>query len=205
MADRDAVELESFSTELSVAVALTDRHTDGPPVGEPTVRVTNADVEFTETPSGYYVLTDLPSVPATLEVVIESEAYLDQERSITPQALPEDDPSLEFSLEPGPGYPFGSGETVVRGLVEDADGPVAGAEVEYVEGTGRTETDARGDYALPIRDLSSDDLGTDDEGRRALKPDGDDPTIRATHPDGRTSEVTPTVRIGETTSANLSF
>ena len=205
MADRDAVELESFSTELTVAVALTDRHTDGPPVGDPTIRVTNADYAFTETPSGYYVLTDLPDDPETLEVTVESEAYLDQERSITPEALPDDDPSLEFSLEPGPAYPFGGGETVVRGLVEDGDGPVAGAEVAYVEGTAMTQTDERGDYALPVRDLASDDLGTDDEGRRALKPGGADPTIRATHPDGRTTEVTPTVRIGASASANLSF
>lgn len=188
-----------------MAVQLVDNLTEGAPVGDPTLTVTNADVEPVTNPSGYRVFVGLADESATLDLRVESEAYLDAEQSETPSSLPADDPLVEIRLEPGPGYPFGSGETLVRGLVEDSDEPVAGADVEYVEGEASTRTDDRGDFALPIQPLPDEALGTDDEDNRALKPGGSDPTIRVTLADGRTAERDPTVRIGETTSTTFSF
>lgn len=205
MSDRDARQVDSFTHECSMAVQLVDSRTDGAPVGDPTLTVTNADVEPVTNPSGYRVFVDLEDESTPLDLRVESEAYLDAEQSETPSTLPADDPLVEVRLEPGPGYPFGGGETVVRGLVEDGDEPVAGADVEYVEGEASTRTDDRGDFALPIVTLPDDDLGTDDDGNRALKPGGSNPTIRATLADGRTADRTPTVRIGETASTTFSF
>lgn len=188
-----------------MAVQLVDSLTGGTPVGEPTLTVTNADIEPVRNPSGYRVFVDLADESNTLDLRVESEAYLDAEQSETPATLPDDDPLVEIPLEPGPGYPFGRGETLVRGLVEDGKEPVAGADVEYVEREASTRTDERGDFALPIERLPAEDIGTDDEGNRALKPGGSNPTIRATLADGRTADRTPTVRIGETTSTTFSF
>lgn len=205
MNDRDTRQLDSFTHECSMAVQLVDSLTEGAPVGDPTLSVTNADVEPVTNPSGYRVFVDLEDESATLALRVESDAYLVAEQSETPSTLPDDDPLVAVRLEPGPGYPFGSGETVVRGLVEDGDEPVAGAEVEYVEGAASTRTDDRGDFALPMKTLTDDGLGTDGDGNRALKPGGSDPTIRATLADDRTADRTVTVRIGETASTTFSF
>jgi hypothetical protein len=156
-------------------------------------------------PSGYRVFVDLADESRTLDLKVESDAYLVAEQSETPATLPEEDPLVTIRLEPGPSYPFGAGQTVVRGLVEDSDEAVAGAHVAYVEGEASTRTDPRGDFALPIEAMTDTDLGTDDDGNRALKPGGANPTIRATLPDGRTADRTPTVRIGETASTTFSF
>lgn len=205
MSDREATKVESFTTELSVAVELVDSLTGEPPVGRPTVRVTNADDDVERTPSGYYVLVDLPSDPATIEVTVESEAYLEETDSITHGSLPADEPLYEIELVPGPAYPFGGGETLVRGVVEDGDEPVAGAEVAYVEGSATTRTNETGEYVLPIRGVESADVGTDSDGTRILDPGGGSITVEATHPDGRTTDADVVVPLGGTASAPLAY
>lgn len=205
MSDRDARPVDSFTHECSMAVQLTDSLTEGAPVGDPTLTVTNAEVEPVRNPSGYRVFVDLEDESTTLDLRVESDAYLVAEQSETPSSLPADDPRVEITLEPGPGYPFGGGETLVRGSVEDGDEPVAGADVAYVEGEATTRTDGRGDFALPFEPLPDADIGTDDEGNRALKPGGSDPTIRVTLADGRTAERNPTVRIGAAASTTFSL
>lgn len=205
MTDRDAAPVESFTSELSVAIELVDRHTGRAPVGEPTVTVTNADYEVTRTPSGYFVLSDLPVEPATLAVTVAAETYLDEERSITHGSLPPTEPLVEIELEPGPAYPFGGGETLVRGVVEDGGEPVSGADVAYVQGSATTRTAGNGEYVLPIRDIPGGDVVTDSDGNRTLAPGGAIPTIEATHPDGRTTDADVSVPVGGTASAHLDF
>lgn len=205
MTDREATHVESFTTSLSVALSLVDRRTGEPPVGEPTVTVTNADYDPVRTPSGYYVLVDLPANPATVEVTVGAEAYIQEDRSITHGSLPSDEPLVEIELEPGPAYPYGGGETVVRGVVEENDEPVAGATVAYVQGSATARTNEAGEYAFPIRDIASDDVGTDSDGDEVLLPGGDTPTIEATHPDDGTTDVDVSIPLGGTASAHLTF
>jgi hypothetical protein len=203
--DREATHVESFTTTLSVAISLVDRRTGGPPVGEPTVTVTNADYDPVRTPSGYHVLVDLPAHPATIEVVVDAEAYIEEERPITHGSLPSDEPLVEIELEPGPAYPYGDGETVVRGVVEEHGEPVAGAAVAYVQGSATARTNEDGEYALPIREIDSVDVETDSDGNEILSPGGDTPTIEATHPDDGTTDVDVSIPLGGTASAHLAF
>lgn len=212
MTSREATPLDSFGTELSLAVGLTDRYTDCAPRGEVAVRLANAADEFLATPSGYHVLVDVPAEPADFEVVVESEYYLDERRSVPRSSLDPAEPLESFSLVPAPAYPFGGGATMVRGTVTDGGDPVADAPVAYVQGSDRTRTNADGEFALPVEDVSRDDVvregdgtngggpggggpgsggasggdadagSTDDGGQRTLQPGGDPPSVEATHP-----------------------
>lgn len=198
--------LERISTELTLAVALEDTHADAPPRESPAVTVTNADVEFLRTPGGYHVLVDLPPEPPTLEVVVESDRFLREERTVDRSDLDPDRPLVTIELVPGPAYPFGGGVTLVRGTVEAADAPVPGATVSYRQGSAVTWTDADGEYALPLTEFDTADVDTDDEGTRFLEPGGLTPTIEATHPDdGRTTELDVPIPVGGTASAHLDF
>ncbi|HKJ60032.1 MAG TPA: hypothetical protein VKA37_12440, partial [Halobacteriales archaeon] len=199
--------LARVNTELTIAVALEDAFTDDPPREPPSVRVENADVEFLRTPAGYHVLVDLPADPPTLDVVVESDRYLREERTVDrSEDLDADHPLVTIELVPGPGYPFGGGVTLVRGTVEEDDAPVAGATVSYSQGSAVTWADADGEYVLPVTGFESDDVVTDDEGTRFLEPGGLTPTIEAIHPDdGRTTDLDVPIPVGGTTSAHLDF
>lgn len=198
--------LERITTELTLAVALEDTYADAPPRGQPSVAVANADVDVLRTPGGYHVLVDLPPEPPTLDVVVESERYLREERTVDRSDLDPDRPLVTIELVPGPAYPFGGGATLVRGTVEEADVPVAGATVSYRQGSAVTWTDADGEYALPLTGFDPSDVDTDDEGTRFLEPGGLTPTIEAAHPDdGRTTELDVPIPVGGTASAHLDF
>lgn len=265
MNERDP--LATVEVDLELAVGLTDRYTGRAPKGTSTVRVANAPDSFERTPSGYDVLVDVPDEPTALDLVVDAEYYLPERRTVQRSSIDPANPLETFDLVPGPAYPFGETTTLVRGMVTDGDGPVAGAAVSYFEGTDATRTDERGEFALPIEDVVAADVvradpddasgdggtgggpgggagggppggsgggppggsgggppgsgagppgsgetgdgngATGGVGRRVLAPGGDAPTIRATHPDDtdRTSEATPTVALGATTTVDLSL
>lgn len=158
MSHRKSPPLESFGTELAVAVDLTDRYTDREPRGSPNVTLANAPYEFLQTPSGYYALVDAPAEPTAFEVVVEAEYYLDERRSIDRSSLDPDAPLASIDLLPGPAYPFGGGATLVRGMVTEDDDPVADATVAYVQGSDGTRTNEDGEFALPIEDVTREDV-----------------------------------------------
>jgi hypothetical protein len=201
--------LERFRTELAFAVGLEDTFTGGPVRGPTTVRATNLDTHsgeasFVETPSGYHALIDAPADPSTVELVVDADRYVRATKSVDRSTLDPDAPLTTIELVPGPGYPFGGGVTLVRGVVTRGGDPVPGATVAFAEGSDTTETDAAGEYALPIIDIGRDDVVTNDEGIRLLKPDGDDPTVEATHPvDGDTTSTSLQLSIGGTANAFL--
>lgn len=197
--------LERVTIHLALAVALEDVVAGGPPRVTPRVAVANADVEFVRTPAGYHVLVDRPSLPETLEVVVDADAYLREERTVDRSSH---DPAsaLAVDLLPAPAYPFGGGATLVRGTVADGDGPVAGAAVSYRQGTDVGRSDDAGEFVLPVTDVGRGDVGTDDEGRRVVEPGGGSPTVEATHPDdGRTATADVTLPVGGTGRAELEF
>lgn len=197
--------LDSVTTELTVAVALEDTSTGGPPRGRPRVELANAEAAFLRNPSGYHVLVDLPVEPSTLEIVVESELYLREERSVDRSSLDPTAPLVTVELVPGPAYPFGAGTTLVRGLVEDGGDPVPDAAVSYVQGSDGTRCNASGEFALGVTDFTSEDVGTDDD-VRVVEPGGRRPTIEATHPDdGRTASTDVVLPVGGTASVTLAF
>lgn len=206
MTDTSGAPLDRIVTELTLAVGLEDTYTDGPPKGPPRVAVENADAEFVRTPGGFFVLVDLPDEPATLDVVVESDYYLREERTVDRSELDPDAPLETIDLVPAPAYPFRGGVTLVRGTVEENDEPVPGATVSYLQGSAVTWSDADGEFVLPVTDFELDDVVVDDEDGRVVEPGGQSPTIEAAHPDDdRTTERDVTLPVGGTASADLDF
>lgn len=207
MSDAGDEPLDRITHELALAVELEDTYTDGPPRDQPRVAVTNTDAEFVRTPGGFFVLVDLPAEPATLDVVVvESDYYLREERTVDRSELDPDAPLETIDLVPAPAYPFGGGVTLVRGTVEENDEPVPGATVSYLQGSAVTWSDADGEFVLPVTDFELDDVVVDDEDGRVVEPGGQSPTIEAAHPDDdRTTERDVTLPVGGTASADLDF
>lgn len=206
MTDTSGAPLDRIVTELTLAVGLEDTYAGGPPRGPPRVVVDNADAEFVRTPGGFFVLVDLPAEPATLDVVVESDYYLREERTVDRSELDPDAPLETIDLVPAPAYPFGGGVTLVRGTVEENDEPVPGATVSYLQGSAVTWSDADGEFVLPVTDFELDDVDDDDEDGRVVEPGGQSPTIEAAHPDDdRTTERDVTLPVGGTASADLDF
>jgi hypothetical protein len=98
------------------------------------------------------------------------QAYPDQ--SLADRSKPLDDPTQPpayraqrqlATLVPTPSYPFPSGATLVRGTVSTTTGPLVGATVEQVPGSGTTNnsavnpstlTDENGEFALFFNNVS---------------------------------------------------
>lgn len=193
--------LERSVHELTLAVELADGHTDDAVIGAPTVHLTNAEATFHRTPSGFYVVSDLPPDPESLAIDVESRHYQRHK-----EAVPRDPDSLPYTvtLEPAPTYPFGGGQTLVRGRVSDGTHGIANATVEYVQGDTSVSTNPAGEYALPVSSFEPGDVAEED-GVRVVKPGGSDPSIEATHPDddARTDATDVTLPVGGTASAFL--
>lgn len=201
MRDGRYVEAGERTTRVSLAIKLVDAVTGKRPVGSPTVRVGNSDADPVVTPSGYRVFLDLD--PGTVSVTVDGGTrYLDTRRdsvSVVDVSAPDTDvdpsdpatlPVAEVSLLPSPAYQFPPGTTRVRGHVSDSGGdPVSGAAVSIRGLDYTSETNASGEFALFVPDVTADDVVAEG-GRKLVQVEGDDPVIEVEHPSlGTTSDA----------------
>lgn len=192
------IETGTWTTSLSLVVALEDGFTGKSPVRGPEVRLEGVGTEPVTTPSGYQVFLDLPPDPATV-VVDGGNRFLDERREnvdvidlsdpntdVDPTD-PESLPVETVVLRPAPAYRFPSGATVVRGVVRTAsDEPVSDAMVSIDGLDLAVETTAGGEFVLFV-DIEDDDVSV--HVNETVTVAGDSPTVGISHPThGKLSE-----------------
>ncbi|WP_331234136.1 hypothetical protein [Natronorarus salvus] len=224
MSQPERVELGTTRTTLSVAIGLEDAFTGRQPRG-PRVRLGDRPETFTRTPSGYYVLTDLPEDAAPITVSVDGTPdYLPEQFTIESPDL-DSPPVIEtIELVPSPAYRFPANATLVRGsITEGTDASPLSDVTLKIEGTddegpdapafrARGRSDERGEYVLFITGITADDVieSYDDENGesdgRVVHVAEEKPTVRAVHPDtGQVIEESIAVPVGGTTRLDLAF
>jgi hypothetical protein len=109
-----------------------------------------------EAHSGYHVFERL--APGPLVLTIESDRYLTESRTVTLPRPAAASPELQVVLKPNWLYPFPAGATLIRGRVEDAEGPVEGVRVRLVNTPVESRTDPTGHFVLYYGPLTEDAL-----------------------------------------------
>lgn len=140
--------------QLSLAVSLRDGYSGGRPLGAVELFIEGYD-RPTLNPSGYYTFLDLPA--GRYHVLVNSENYMDEKVTVDIKAG-----SYSFEeiiLTPKPCYPFSPGETLVRGTLRDASGPIAGASLKgsMHAGSFSSRTDANGEFVIFFGAMSEED------------------------------------------------
>lgn len=190
-------------TTASIVIELIDSVTDAPPRDPPRVRLRGRPETFTRTPSGYFVVNDLPEAAAPVTVTVDdSPQYLSDRHVFSADDL-DSVPAVErIDLLPAPGYSFHAGATLVRGSIttgDDPEAPLAAIDVTIdtddldddhtptFTATGRS--DARGEYVLFVRGITGEDVleeypdGSGTDADRVVHVDGAKPRVRAVRPD----------------------
>ena len=207
---------------LSVAVELKDGYTDGAPRRQPAVTLADRPEQFVHTPSGAFVLLDLPTSVEEVTVAVEGAGYLPAVTTIEDIEEPDTDyEATSITLTPAPSYRFPATATLVRGTVEADDRPLADATVrlagpdadpEDVHPRSRTtRTNETGEFVAFFTDLTAADVAEEydsgpDLGRRIVHVDGERPELRVTHPDTDATETVPVgVPVAGTASVDVTF
>ncbi len=166
------------TTNLSLAVWLTDENTGEKPIGRINVILEDAEIKAFKNLSGYYCFTDLSHKDYHLN--IESDFYFPANKTI---AIPLPDPEKPVDdniiLKPNPVYPFPVSATLVRGLVSNT-GPVVKALVSVAGKTIETITDERGEFVLYFKGIKEEDITIE------IRKDGDTKDVNTTIEEGRT-------------------
>ena len=126
---------DDITTDLSIAVWLTDDYTQTRPLGNIRVRMSDGNVAFKNL-SGYYCFTGL--LHGNYKLIVEADRYYSPAESTVNIPVADLKKSLEIILKPRPSYPFGSSATLVRGVVS---GPSVNASVKVTGKTIETITD----------------------------------------------------------------
>lgn len=205
-ADGDRLSIGTVGTTLSIAVELTDVYTGGRPVGPTRVSLVDRDETFRRSPTGDYVLCDLPNDVESVRIRVDGAVYLPEERSVELSTLDELSPVVSVALRPAPNYAFGTGVTLVRGHVVDADDePVPGATVTIDGRDDETRSDHRGEFVVWFDDLARDEVGTNVDGERFVEIGGTDPQVRVENSDGATATERLEVPLGAAVSTVVTF
>ncbi len=171
---------QKIATKMSFAVALTDEYTGRRPIDSARVSIKGHDTGAIRNRSGYYVFLNLSD--REYRVQVESEYYFREEIIVKPPDLEPQNPVVSVTLKPMPSYPFGSGATLIRGMVQGSDGAsISGAELEVIgkEVTGKTTS--RGEFVLFFGSLSEEDV-IEESGKKFVKGNGDKTIhLKATH------------------------
>jgi hypothetical protein len=191
--------MEVLVTELSLAIELIDDFTDRQPIGEIKVVVKEQNIQALRNRSGYHLFLapDLPE--GDHKVQVRSLYYFDEKTNVT---LPLETPQspVKIILKPKPSYPFPSGATLLRGIVQGQDGsPVSGATVTAKLTEGKevsNQTSEKGEFALYFKALTEEDIEIVD-GKKFVK--GEDGT-ESIELEVNTQAVPVQVEEGKTTS-----
>ena len=148
-----------------MAVSLVDNFTGEKPVGAVSVTLKGESYTAVKNLSGFYVFLNIPIKAYVVQV--RSDYYFDND---FPATLTPPNPGDLFSdklaklkqvipLDPRPAYPFPSGATLIRGIVNDQTGnPVPNAGVTVVERGLTASTTSRGEYVFYLKGLTGDDV-----------------------------------------------
>jgi len=152
---------------LGLVVSLIDGFTRGMPFGDIRVISMEQTIKMSRNLSGDYLLSNIPGDVVQLRV--ESDYYFDIDREITISQLDPKQPVEVIELQPGPGYPFPGGTTLIRGMVRDSQGNwQAGAGVSTVVPAFDTLTTRKGEFVCYYTGLKDEDIVVID-GKRYLK------------------------------------
>jgi hypothetical protein len=152
-----------ITTNLSLAVWLTDENTGKKPMGRVKVTLEEGEIKAFKNLSGYHCFTDLYHKDYNLN--IESDFYFPADKKIV---IPLPDPKKPVDdtiLKPNPVYPFPISATLVRGLVSNT-GPVVNAE--------------RGEFVLYFKGIKKEDITIE------IRKDGDTKAVNTTIEEGKT-------------------
>lgn len=166
-----------ITTNLSLAVWLTDENTGKKPMGRVKVTLEEGEIKAFKNLSGYHCFTDLYHKDYNLN--IESDFYFPADKKIV---IPLPDPKKPVDdtiLKPNPVYPFPISATLVRGLVSNT-GPVVNALVSVVGKTIETITDERGEFVLYFKGIKKEDITIE------IRKDGDTKAVNTTIEEGKT-------------------
>ncbi|MCK4528983.1 carboxypeptidase regulatory-like domain-containing protein [candidate division WOR-3 bacterium] len=166
-----------ITTNLSLAVWLTDENTGEKPMGRVKVTLEEGEIKAFKNLSGYHCFTDLSHKDYNLN--IESDFYFPADKKIV---IPLPDPKKPVDdtiLKPNPVYPFPISATLVRGLVSNT-GPVVNALVSVVGKTIETITDERGEFVLYFKGIKKEDITIE------IRKDGDTKAVNTTIEEGKT-------------------
>ena len=166
-----------ITTNLSLAVWLTDENTGKKPMGRIKVTLEEGEIKAFKNLSGYHCFTDLSHKDYNLN--IESDFYFPADKKIV---IPLPDPKKPVDdtiLKPNPVYPFPISATLVRGLVSNT-GPVVNALVSVVGKTIETITDERGEFVLYFKGIKKEDITIE------IRKDGDTKAVNTTIEEGKT-------------------
>jgi hypothetical protein len=159
----------TITCTLSLAVFLVDDYTDRQPVGLVNV-LSNAngrDLKSIKNRSHYYLFFNVPG--DVVHIRVESDYYFDVNREITISQLDPKQPVEVIELQPGPGYPFPAGTTLIRGMVRDSqENWLAGANVSTTVPAFDTSTTLKGEFVCYYTGLKDEDIVVID-GKRYLK------------------------------------
>ena len=167
-----------ITTNLSLAVWLTDENTGEKPIGRIKVTLDEGEIKAFKNLSGYHCFTDLYHKDYNLN--IESDFYFPANKTI---AIPLPDPEKPVDdniiLKPKPVYPFPVSATLVRGLVSNT-GPVVKALVSVAGKTIETITDERGEFVLYFKGIKEEDITIE------IRKDGNTKAVNTTIEEGKT-------------------
>ncbi|MCF6155893.1 MAG: hypothetical protein E3K36_11715 [Candidatus Brocadia sp.] len=166
-----------ISTNLSLAVRLTDDYTEKEAIGYIKVTLEEGDVKAVRNLSGYYLFNDLAAGNYTVSV--ESDVYFAEEKVVSVPLPDTRNPVVEIILKPVPPYPFPSNATLVRGLVSNAN-PVVNADVKVLGKTIETKTDERGEFVLYFKGIKKENITIE------INKDGNTKSINTTIEEGKT-------------------
>jgi hypothetical protein len=166
------------SSDLSLAVWLSDAYTQDKPLGRFNVNIQQGNIKPIINISGFYLFNNLP--PATYTVDIASEWYFPLQHTVDTSTLDPKDPAINLELIPNPSYPFGTYATLARAIVESANGPVADATVLVVAKPIATVTNSEGEFVLYFKGIKTESINIE------ITKDGDTKTVAATIEEGKT-------------------
>jgi len=162
---------QKITTRVSFAVALTDEYTDGPPIDSNRVFIKEQEIRAIKNRSGYYVFLNLSE--GEYKVQVESEYYFREEAIVKPSNLEPLNPVVSVTLKPTPFYPFASGATLIRGMIQDSDGnSISGAELEVIGKEVNSKTTNKGEFVLFFKSLSEEDIIVEG-GKKFVRGNGD--------------------------------
>ena len=169
-----------ITTRLSLAVALIDGYTGKQPIGYVKIFIKDQNLKAFKNRSGYYLFFNLPDGEYTVRS--DSEYYFDEETPVKSSDLDPLNPVVSIRLEPKPSYPFPSGATLIRGMVQNSNrNPASEAKVEIAGKEVSNRTTVKGEFVLYFNALTEDDIIVEDT-KRFVKGNGDKTIhLKATH------------------------
>jgi len=167
-----------ITTRLSFALWIIDRYTGDRVIGAVKASIKEISISARKNPGGYFLFTDIAEGNYT--TLIEGGFYFPVEQTVNTSSLDPKNPVVPIQLEPRPSYPFPGNATLIRGLIQSAEGPVTGASVKVQGKPIETKTDERGEFVLYFMNTKQEHI------QLGIEKGGDAKTVPADIYEGKT-------------------